>query len=190
MLISKAFRDLLAPALLAFLAVLPGPSGALGEPTVLSVDCATTEFAFADPAYKLACQRVEDDVALARADGGGKGDIRNEILVATSAKDRVYISAVSMRLLAARFGFTRADLKQVIDEGFRRLVKTDWRPKERRGDYEVAEFRANDRECAAWQRYANPTSGVYKRHVFGFGCSPAGVGEVYRALEKLTAPGG
>ena len=179
-----ALMALLAPA--GFLAL---GRAAGGEPIVSPIDCAKTEFVFADPSYSLTCQLVEDDVALASSGAGGKGDIRNEILVAISSRDRVYLSAVSMRLVATRFGFTRSELREVIDEGFSQLEKTDWRSLKENGQYEMAEFRANDRECAAWQRYANPSFGVYKRHVFGFGCSAGGIAQVYAALGKLQAPG-
>ncbi len=159
------------------------------EPSISEVDCATTEFEFSASGYSLTCQLIEDDVSFTVAGADGMGDIRNEVIIAVSAKDRVYLSTISKRLLATRFGFTRAELREVIDQGFTRLVKTDWRPTNIREDFEIAEFRADGRDCAAWQRYGNPSFGVFKRHVFGFGCSKGGVVQVYKALDYLTAPG-
>jgi hypothetical protein len=161
---------------------------AKAEPSISTIDCNDTEFLFKGDGYTLSCQLVEDDVKMNSTEAGGAGDIRNEIIVAVSPKDGVYLSTVSMRLIAARFGFIRGDLRQAIDQGFPQLEKADWRSAPDRDQFEIAEFRADDRQCAAWQRYGNSSGGIFKRHVFGFGCAKAGRELVYQALSYLSAP--
>jgi len=172
-----------AGVLIGALWLASGSSQAEGE-----VDCDSTALSL--PAeFEAKCSTFSQPVHFSGESSAGPGTVYVEIMEASNMKAGVYLVVLSARLTATRFGYGSDSIKKNLGEFFQTLPVSEYSTIGNRSGFEVAEFVSSGDQCIAWQRYFNKSFGIYKRMVFGFGCSALGREPIYSALEVLETPG-